>query len=609
MGIRPFAIVILVAIALISPPAAATHWTLYHQGMERSVGATTEDDFLVYDSPTEPHHGIVNKVNRLGEPIGAGGLFLDARVGNQIGSPFSAFGVGGEGIEVHPSGIFNALFGRPDLLLPTTTKVSSWYGWWNDLDNDGIIDDIHDGAAAPQDEFLWRGKASGETVGIVFSQYGDPKAFTDRTALSNAEQGWVSDAFLAIGEGFLFTRDTLVVAGAKPAAGSALGYDLSDPNALIDVDRYAALNAEVEGLLVSAVAASSDIVFPLVFDVLNTTVDTAFLVLDTVDETNPVSLVGQYVTGPIVRAVNNATRDSDVEALAEEVVYDVIDFVDDTRHAHAKEPNTAEDNYGGRALFGGVGDRLGSYNDYTPYLDAMHLYHDAMPVTRVCGGLSIAVAPVGFENTPYADCLPLLNLDTDMVGAVIRHARGDAPAEQHGTGTLVAFDARVLLWKDVNRDSHIGGVCNPNSPGNFDAARNTCTNAPEPWPHSDSSNHAERFSVCDATSAPGSTLILTPVGASWPNVLVLKNYATTTRLEPEFRDGREPIILRWNDACSTIPPDLESVDALFFPEGGSTIPIRVESRVDLPSGFKDADRGIDVEAEYVIDVDVLPANL
>ncbi len=604
---------VLVLAGSLAPAGTATHWTMYHAGIERSVGETHEDDQQVFHAPGNPYHLTANKVHAPGTAIGDGSLFLDARLSTVAGFPGNSEGISSEGISFFTGGLGEALLHRPDLLLPGDHQVSAWYGWWNDLDQDGFIEDYHDdGACTPadpgcdgRDEFKWRGLGSGESVAVVLqARYGHGEPLTDGTSRSRSEQGWFTDFYHSPDEPLLATMYTMVVAGAAPAPGTLLGYDVNDPAALIDVDRYAAVSPEVESLWASGVNDAFDIADPL----LDAAFDAADTALNLVDVGQPLNTV--YGLYPAITELSSTVIDT-------AGLRDEVDRASDFQRMFfnapwSKEPNHVLDDYGGRALFGGIGDHLGSYNTYTAYAESHHLYFDAWPMTIVCAGVYAAVPGTQVSATPYSQCEDGLGYaDVDPVGATVRTARDEGPLDNHGSGAILTFRARVLLWKDLNLDTHVGTVCDNGNSIHFDAERNTCRHAGRD-PQNDHSSNPERVRVCDNVDARTRPITLTPIGGPWPNVVVIRDYRETTRAvygsPPEVVSGSEPIQLRWSAPCDGIPPDMDAQDAIMFPTGGTTIPIRVDTHAGLPA-FRDDSLGIHVTDEHVHDVDILPASL
>ncbi len=270
--LRSVALALAIVLALMVPTVGATHWTVHEQGIGRGPGDTREDDGAVFRDAASPADGRVNRVVAPGRTPGDGSLFLDAFLGARIGTRDAGF-------DLFLGHLAGDVLGRPNVLLPAPGgreafaghHTSAWYGWWMDGNGDGIIDDVHDAAcgtaACPGDEFRWRGIASGNAAGMVtlvtpaagsgpWSSGPGPGAtsdMTDWTSRSNAEQSW-RGAFTASGvdAGLLSTVQTFTLAGARADPSSALGYDLEDPDALWDVDRYESLSADAEALWASA---------------------------------------------------------------------------------------------------------------------------------------------------------------------------------------------------------------------------------------------------------------------------------------------------------------------------------------------------------------------
>ncbi len=587
-------ILFLVLAALLVPTAAANHWLVYYSGIDERAGATREDDGEVFNVPGSPFDGRVNRVVYPGNIAGDGSLFLDARVTSWIGRDRTD-----EGTEFYDAGVFATALGREDVLLPGIHHTAAWYGWWNDLDADSRIDDVHDascgiGTPCPDDEFLWRGIASGSTVSIhQFSypfgilgvrsagpEHPSSQDFSDRTSPANGEQGWVGAFTTSVDANFLLSITTFVLAGAPTAVGSRIGYDLDDAGALYDVDRYASLSPDVEALWFTAWGVEE---------------------------------VPESVNTMLVPVVEDFSREFvNASTLAADTLAPFFDLVPrdptpKTEPRDGKEPTTSRDDFEGRALFGGacdaphadgtcVGDVWGSGNAYDGYADAYHLYFDNAARTGSCVGASASVAPgVGASAGPM--CQRFAHSPQDALASDVRAA-----------GTVLSFWGFVVLWHDLNEDTHISDVCDPADPLSFDAERNTCRpeKHPRPWPHKTSG--PEFISVCSEAVGRGGAFKVTPIGGSWSGAVLVRDERELNGERIVSRatvlEGDAPVALRWKDDC--VGPWLETRDNIVFPSGGSRVPLRVEAEVSL-AGYRDLSRGIDVGFERVRDVDILAA--
>ncbi len=589
-------ITILLTSALV-PGVAANHWTLYAYGVDDSAGATLEDDGAVSHAPGSPLHGLVNRVVNETETAGSGGLFFDVVMGQ-----------GSSAFAVHGHAAKTLVFGRADVLLPTPVQMSAWYGWWNDLNGDGTVDDAHDAEGAGDDEFTWRGHGSGSadlairtwmipedakgglTAGAVYDlqppavsgfeagpqTHNDPMEWTDNTARDRAEQEWRGPSVTRLDSNLLTRIQFVTVAGAPRSIGSPLQYDVSAPAARIDVDDHTAVSPEAESLYIAS-ARTLAAVWP---------------VRDIVDnQPNPFAIVGGLIANPTA-TVYGAQADAEERYAPRDL----------------KEPNHVEDDYGGHAWFGGVGDAAGTGNTYEGYRDAWHLYFDAIARVSTCSGgyaavpgTSTSVTVGGAGTCQWSAVDPVSVADPFGNGAGSRTAWGSLMIQGH-----------IFLWMDRNADTHVGTVCDPEDPDSFDATGNTCADAPQPWPHT---IYGEVRDICDDANAAGSTFTLTPMGGAWPEgTLIIRDAPQTTRVaydqhwEP-VGGTSDSVTLRWQDSCR-IPinhPQLQARDTLVFPLG-SDVPIRVDATVSIP-GYEDAAVGITVGREEVTDVDVLLASL
>ncbi len=591
-------VVLLLMVPAVATSAQASHWLLYSEGVEESVGATQEDDQAVIHAPGNPLHGRVNRVTAPGGEPGDGGLFLDARVGvDTLAGPV-----------VYPGFLLAGPLGRTDFTPPGSRDVSAWYGWWNDLDGDGAIDDLHDagcgGAGCGSDEFRWRGLASGESVAVTYfgipggnpdqdltialtdltwfhamvDAAGNPRSFSrieldDGTAPGNPEQAWTGATDVTADGGLLTTTQMLVLAGAPTAIGDPTGYDMDAPGALYDVDRFEAVSPDVEALWSPTTAAARHAAVPVVLDgilLANASLATA---LDAIS--------GDLVPVP-------ATPD------ATPLVAPSL----------AKEPDHPQDDSEGRALFGGIGDRLGSGNAYPGYADGFNLYLDNVGWFQPCAGAWVP-APVGNPIAAGACSVYADNAVTRFDPA------GGTSGDTRSTGSILAFEARFFLWKDRNSDTHVGNVCDPSDPEAFDGQRNTCAGA-SGWPHSILSTN-EIVNVCDTATGKGTTFTVRPLG-SWSGAVLQRDRSQTTRAALEdglhVLTGSDPVTLRWRDTCSYEGEAsvLQSRDALVFPAGGHPVPLEVVASVAI-TGFVVHHLGIDVGAQRVLDVDVIPASM
>ncbi len=582
-----FGIVVMMAFVLLTPSVAANHWMLYSSGASDYVGRTLEDDFAIINEPESPFHELANKVVEPGTRPGDGSLFLDMRVGwdpAQLAATTT----------IHAGMVTSPLLDRDDLLIPGLSTINAWYGWWLDTNDDGIITDIHDkacsGASCAEDEFRWRGFSSGHSLAMThydvehFRVSTDvwTNALNDRT-LDQAEQSWggARTTSSMYGPGFLYSTYHLVVAGARPATGTAIGIDLATPGALWDVDRFNAITPEIEAVYHDAFAAPDN----ALADVIRTAAPV-------VNETRPVTEIVNDVVSSLVQL-----KLGDITNLTFETI-DLAFFL--TYTPEPREPSTDEDDYNGYATFGGVGDRWGSYNDYAGYRDDFHFWADATAHNMVCVGAKSTV-PTTSVSAARTAC------ETDAINPAAA-ARGEPSLHSmmHARGNLV-------LWRDVNKDGHVGAICDPEGE-RFDKERNYCRNAPfDSHSFNTDADEREFVQVCESAVGKGTTFTLTPIGGPWPNVIVMRDYREANNAiaagDWEVRSDSGPIVLRWGTECvSLFPTHFTARDSIMFPTSVNTIPIRMESRFTMPA-FTDATQGIDIGAETIVDVDVIFAGL
>ncbi len=589
---RSLLMVTIVAIVLLAPAAMAA--PIY--GLT-SPGFTGEDDGEVISASGNRYDSVRNRIVYPGGTPGDGGLFLDAHLASTLGD-----------IDLYPGAATQLAVGRSNILLPGMMHATAYFGWWADLDDDGRIDDLHDEKCKPNcatDEFAWRGEATDEALGMQLFMIPQVIAgvsgggvtsnlassgtqyFNDRTGRDREVQEWASELNIAVSlyldASTLATIQTFVIAGAR-VTQSGTFYDLNDPAGLHDVDRYEALNPDVAALWTSTLDTKVPIpTVPGTEDLPPAKGIPAFVVAIILDAASPVTEHLPSVPDPdenppvtVTRAQNKATMTP-----------------------YPKEPNHADDDYGGRALFGGVGDFEGSFNTYPAYADGHHYYVDTLSRQRACTGAQ-ASAP-GVPTTVSVE--PTCSAGTlDIDGAQKGSART--------TGHSLTFEAIPLLWRDWNRDTHLGSVCDPNSEA-FDAERNTCRIDPAsrayPWPQSYPAG--ETWRACPSTYREFG-IRLTPMGGDWPDVVVIRDHAEIGRSGTEFvelYDDRSVIELRWGSECQSLASQLHSRDAIVFPYGSPNA-VRVETyfRIDA---FSDVNAGIAITDEYVRDVDILAPTL
>ncbi len=611
-SLRRIATVALIVgfLASAAPAVVANHASLDRATMNDRP-ATREDDGEVVNYPGSVFHGMGNQVTFGGTP-GDGGMFLDARLSNLI-----APGAPEDGIALYPGAYLSPLTGNPDILVTGRYTSSAWYGQWNDLNGNGRIDDIHDAMASGGDEFRWRGVGSGESdVAIVdfvlprmwtytaaygprnYDDYADPynrgDEMLDRTGYSNAEQEWVSrEYYTTVDGGFLTTIQHITVAGATRLAGNEEEYDIHDPAALVDVDRYTGLGPDVQALYLAA----ADLAYPYQYTDYFWSVERALLAEYVNPTTAPVLAIVNGITGGLPSPDTTAVTDIvwDVQGQGADLAFDTLD---DMSPLEPKEPNTAEDDYQGRALFGGIGDIEGSYNVYPGYQDSWHLFFTTYPRTTLCAG--VAVDAVVLQYSAIAACQEVK--EDPVAGHTV---------DERSSQLVMSFRSKTFLWWDENGDATVGYRCDPtSSDGGYDPERNTCDRYD--WSRSDpywTSNNWESHGSCATATAKGGVITVTPVGAEWENAVVVRDHhfpaKTLTDETATIPEGSDPVTLRWLDACEADGYRLKSRDAIVFLTGETTYPLRVETRQSM-NAYEDVELGIENHDEYVVDVDYIP---
>ncbi len=299
----PSIIIALFVASALAPAVQATHLTLYTfrnpttgESLDSGIGVTYEDDGDSARQPGGLLDGVQNKVVlNVTDVIGQGALFLDSQwyyheQAYVASNYYLAPATGGK----------QMLYGSGGFM--------SWYGWWQDLDGDGRIDDHHDSgschATAPAscasvDEFTWKGAGSGDalemvlyflpsdlpnngqdrgvdertpqsasalglTVGRNWGTFGawangtdarPDDTFDDRTEYSESEQLWVNGIgwpWVWTDESLLIESQTVVVANPGKS-NSELRYKIEGADVSVDVDTYESVDPTVEALWVSTV--------------------------------------------------------------------------------------------------------------------------------------------------------------------------------------------------------------------------------------------------------------------------------------------------------------------------------------------------------------------
>ncbi len=590
---------VLIATVMVAPGfatlASAGPNALYHAGVDASWGNTLEDDGESVRAPGTDLDGVANRVTFPGREPGDGGRFLDARVGQRFS-------------QVHLySGMMAAeITGRPNILLPGPVASAAWYGEWNDLNGDGDIDDIHDDVGSGSDEFVWRGRSSGHDVAMphyvhpylntsivtpasgfngmrVYGLGDDARFYSTRfTDLTDTdEQHWIDEgrSSWAITPGMvdasLLTEIQFVVAAdAIQARGTPLGYDLNDPAAVIDVDRYETLSPEAEGLYASVMTAIS----PTYQEIRRTLV--------AIDESFDGTLAD-------VRDAALGAAGDPQTTLA-------------TRYAppDPREPNHVLDDYGGHAIFGGVGDVAGSWNQYPGYQSGYHFWVDARARIIWHPVIDVDTGPAGIHVNQGIQGVDL------NYGVTPTTATGERPHNRQAP-VLFGLTSTYRAWWDTSGDGFLGVMCDPDDPAAWDANRNTCKGS-EMWTSSTNAGPGDKGAGLCSISAKDDAIVM-PIGGNWPGVIVIRDHErysstiwrTADGAPPEVLIDASPVTLAWRpcfDAGSTRGQDL-----LLFPGGSPTV--NILTIVKATSGEWIDEFGIRHAPETVTDVDVYYAML
>ncbi len=582
---------LFLAASVLAPTVVATHATIHDSPVDDRYRRTLEDDQAIMRAPGTPFDGYSNKVVFPGTEIGDGGLFLDARLASRLGPwAMDEFPI------LFGSTFTEPVLGRSDVLVPGHPHTAyAWFGQWHDLNGNGLIDDLHDARAAATDEFRWRGLATGESVAVV--QYLVPDAstsrasilaneshydtdiFVDHTDTRHVEQYW-SGPFTYSTEGSLLTHvQALVVAGAQASVGGAIKYDLDDPNALIDVDRYEAVSPEVGALISStytyakARQAEADHLYATTY--------------------------AAYLAGPVaeVLAARNETV-ADINAARNEIEAFVDSTTEDVRvptvnPPYAREPNHPFDDYEERATYGGVGDRYGTGNQYPGYQDLHQFYADTYPFLEHCVG---AYARVDATSVEISQGLTCNYSNRDIIGGT---------KDTRGTGMALGFTRLLGLWKDINLDGHVGAVCDPSTP-DFDAHQNGCKNQGV-YPY-DVTPEAELVRHCETVQGAKGVVRVQPLDGDWSGAILIRNHRETTRaaFDPDtarLLEGREVVDIRWVQNCED-----RVLDVILFPAGASPVALVTQSEYTLRS-YQNHELGVTIGEQTVRDIDVIAATL
>ncbi len=658
---RALAIAFVAAFILAAfvPVASAGHQTLHYtrnpvtnEPVEPGMGKVYEDDGHTARQAGTNLDGLTNRVTEATtDVIGDGSTLLD-----------TIFYTGYNPGYANPNHYAGDVTGR-HMLYPGNGGFLSFFGYWNDLDQDGIIDEFSDASPNPEDEFKWRGVASGEnslrmvfftiprstegqangaqdtrcgpttgswtipTVigvtcvpGIGFGPWFNESSarangeFADRTSTVEypSQQAWVlggGNSLSFYDDSVLMESQTITVVKAKPLIGDTSGQivDVSDPNALIDVDVYEALNQDAETLWVSTMRGIRDGPYEQARTAVNGHLVDGYTIANDTATT-------------IEAAARSHSTVNDTLNLGTAVAIDAIDTafavpregVKVIAPNVAKEPNHALDDYEGRATFG-QGDYRGTGNTYPGFEDQWGFWYDVIPEMHVPITANVDARPTGGTYGRFG-----------YVGTGIEPVPGGSPNDgDRNTGVIMNFNSQVFAWSDLNLDHWIGYWCNPQDPDGWDAANDRCANDPHyqfindingnpqaASPFEEDLNDAEFISVCSSSTAKGGTIVVMPVGGDWPQgTTVVRQYTSMTSAIWDndnvfMPEGADPVTLNMDSGSQCG----RAADEIIFPRGNPGVSIMSVSTAFLPE-LKDVGRGIDITAQSVTDVDVYPASL
>ncbi len=649
---------LFVAISL-APLAGAAHMTLYYvrdadgNPVDPGIGVVQEDDGEVVHQPNGALDGVRNRVIRnQTDGIGSGGQIMDTDYYDDFRT--SSVGIYNTFLDA----VMEPVEGDRNVMRPGRGGFMTWFGWWNDLNNDGRINDFHDvgSSACPitvadcvsKDEFKWKGSANGVSTTMAFYMVptnvnagsgGGPVTdrvgtncfntcfsawmngtisspdglFDDRTELSEEQQMWIlgtGSSNTWTDESYLTSVTTVTIADAKRSNAAEVQYDFSDPLAYIDVDRYEAISSDAEalwGALAPVIKATATSVRP------------ADLLAPVAEEVNKITRDGvPGVINTISTAISDATRE--FEGITPGIIAQVSDAQGQANRKvtplFLKEPNTFEDIYPG-AVFDGTADARGLGNDYSLHAADYHLFVDAQTRTVVPGGPNV-VGPPGTTGVGQYGTLATTTIEPGDEN------RGQAPG-------FLYVGVNVALWFDENGDNWLGRACDPTKESDWDTAAGECkaphgatSNTPDP---NNYAHFKETYANCGDTTLSGAGasgtgrpgFSITPIGKTWAQMTgglgVVKvrwfdrpMYNVWHQNEMGRFLGTETIELEL-DACTGTATFVRGVDALLIPTGTLDGTIRTEISATMVRPFVDATRGVEVFPETVKDVDYLFASL
>ncbi len=594
MKITHMALALAAVAMLVAPTAMAGHYTLVRA--DRDAGGAL--GFMASVSEW-------NDDGSDSMPSGAVGAGLSERLTVPSGTPGDGASIVLDSRYVHagvnsnfdPNFYGRAVFGDAPRIYPGIGSFMAWYGVWNDLDNDGVIDEYQRNLANPADEFSWHGAANGNQ-GINMLSWMHPSnsdvscrppvapvnacrddlndeppqaglhtlgalddpasqtpdfAYTDRTnGEAPGDEAWLSgngwmSAFTD--ESFVMTTWVLTSANPNAAAGSATRYDIDPANPgndqLRDIDRYESLSAEVEALYLAAAPAGR----------------AAWTIL------------GQTVLEPVQRNISELDD-------ADEITGPVDDLI-----------------FPGRAFDGQTCAVCNFLEGWAPFLDLQTDVVRPLPNVVLPDGTN--VGPWGFQGQGFSP---------------FTAEGGDRSAVP---GFLIGI-AQLGWFFDANGDGWIGEGC-PNEKNRTGA----CENPYEDGSQDDPNNYGAYMDqnpetpntefIPNCRPAASSIFYYEPVDTIWPpGTLLARQFnhiggtvASGDGAPYELLTGTTKVGLRPDtNACTGAEPNAYTNDAIILPTGTLTFAIRASVTANFPA-FKDASRGIDLPAYTITDVDVI----
>ncbi len=598
-------LILTMAAVLIAPSAMAVHFTVTRADRDaRDLGG-----------PGALWHGM-SRWNDDGSdvmPAGAVGGGLDERLHVIGGTPgdgntlvFDSRYLPMAGVLGAPTDEFTGLVSEGNRIMPGLGSFFAWYGIWNDLTGDGIIDDYKadDFANTARDEFFWHGIADGNEglnmlawaypsnpdVGCStpvapintcrdVDSFAEPNAglrtlgalenpgrsradfaFADRTNVESDELWLAGNGFMTtfIDDGLIMTTTVMSIANAQPLAGSAAGFDLDPanpaPDMLRDIDSFESVSPELEALYLSAVAPARG------------------AYLGTLATVYPIAGNGEAAThfyrGPV------------------------------------------DDLYSpGQAFDGQTCATCDFATGWSPFLDMQ-------------ADIVIPVSKVWYPATPAGPANSAGIWGFQGTGVSPTTAEGE---DRTAIGGLLIAATNTGYFYDANGDGFVGNACRYeegysgsgpcSQPYRWGATDDPNTYAQT---HDDGSVNEEFIADCSVATPP-IRVTVSPVGSDWAAGTlfvpfynqVLGNYAVDGDIMPAYPlTGTEAASLRMEPAaCDGQTSPSYTKDAVFLPGGTQLHAIQVSVTVHFRA-YTDASRGISIAPADITDVDmIVPASL